>query len=212
VAGQRSFYDILGVPQDATEADIRAAFRRLARERHPDRFSGPARRQAEAEFQAITEAFNVLADRKAREKYDQSLARPVMDSRSSPKDLAKALLARAVTALKSGDTRQAGELLVQAVAHDPDNARARHLYGLFLAQHAGRLEEGLRQLDQAVKLDSLNVKLLLDASRLFAKARMFARATRLATMAMDLAPDDPVVESWYRQLEEGVRRGEVPSG
>lgn len=212
MAGQRSFYDILGVPQDATEADIRAAFRRLARERHPDRFSGPARRQAEAEFQAITEAFNVLVDRTARARYDQSLSRPTLDSRSSPKELAKALLARGIAALKAGETKQAAELLAQAVAHDPDNPRARHVYGLFLAQHAGRLEDGLRQLDQAVKLDSLNVKLLLDASRLFARARMFSRATRLASMAMDLAPDDPVVESWYRQLEEGVRRGEVPGG
>ncbi len=212
MGGKQSYYQVLGVTPDASEADIRAAFRRLARERHPDRFSGPERHQAELQFQAITEAFNVLVDPAARARYDESLSRPTVASRSMPRDLAKALLAKAIGAMKGGNAHQAGELLAEAVAHDPDNARARHLYGMYLTQQAGRLEEGLRQLDQAVKLDALNLKLLLDASRAFAKARMFARASRLASMAAELAPGDPTVESWLAQLEEGARRGEMPGG
>lgn len=207
----RSYYDALGVGPEASEAEVRAAFRRLAREMHPDRFSGPARQQAELQFQVITEAYNVLVDPQARARYDHSQARPTVDSRSSPRELAKALLTRAVVLMKSGDPVQAGELMAQAVAHDPDNAKGRHLYGLFLAQQGGRLDEGLRQLDQAVRLDGMNVRLLLDTSKMFAKARMFARAARFAATAAELAPGDPAVESWMRQLEEGAKRGDVPS-
>ena len=58
-----SLYDILGVERDATEAQIRKAFRKLTFEHHPDRFSGDARAKAEERFQEITEAFNVLSRR-----------------------------------------------------------------------------------------------------------------------------------------------------
>ena len=69
-----SLYDILGVERDATEAHIRKAFRKLTFEHHPDRFSGDARAKAEARFQEITEAFNVLSRPESREKYDADLA------------------------------------------------------------------------------------------------------------------------------------------
>lgn len=208
MAAQRTYYEILGLSAEASADDVRAAFRRLARDRHPDRFAPGSRAAAEREFQAITEAYNVLADPERRSRYDQGLAGSARPNPASPREIARALVAKAVGVMKLGEQRQAGELLAQAVAHDPQNARARHLFGLFLAQHGGRLDEGLRQLDQAAKLDPLNVKLLLDASRMFAAARMFARATRLAQSAAELSPGDPAVESWLQQLGESAARGE----
>ena len=59
---RRRGLEVLEVEPLASEDHIRAAFRRLARERHPDRFRGPERIAAEKEFQAITEAYNVLSD------------------------------------------------------------------------------------------------------------------------------------------------------
>ncbi len=61
MASAFSLYDILGVERDATEAQIRSAFRKLTFKHHPDRFSGDERQQAEEHFQEITEAFNVLS-------------------------------------------------------------------------------------------------------------------------------------------------------
>lgn len=208
MAAQRSYYEILGLDPQASADDVRAAFRRLARERHPDRSRPADRAIAEREFQAITEAYNVLSDREQRARYDQGFSSASRPNLSNPRDVSRALVAKAVGLMKLGEHRQAGELLAQAVAHDPQSARARHLYGLFLAQHAGRLEEGLRQLDQAAKLDPVNVRLLLDASRLFALARMFARATRFAQAAAELSPGDPAVELWLRQLHETATRSE----
>ena len=62
MAHRITLYDTLGVKSDASEQDIRAAFRRLTRDHHPDRFSGPKRQAAEQRFQAITDAriFNIL--------------------------------------------------------------------------------------------------------------------------------------------------------
>jgi curved DNA-binding protein CbpA len=208
MASQRTYYDVLGLEPGAPSDEVRAAFRRLARERHPDRFRGADRANAEVEFQQITEAYNVLADEAQRSRYDQQLASPSRQAPTSRKEVARALVGKAVGLLKLGENAKAGELLSQAVAHDSQNARARHLYGMFLAHQSGRLEEGLRQLDQATKLDPLNLRLLLDASRLFATAKMFARSSRYAQMAAELAPEDPAVESWLRQLEGLAGRGD----
>lgn len=202
MARPRNFYEILSVDREATPEQIKAAFRQLARTRHPDRFSGAARVQAELDFQEITEAYNTLLDKEQRSRYDRTLTTSGEELSLNPKELARSMLGRAVGLMKNGDIPRATELFQQAVAHDPQNARARHLYGMFLAQQAGRLDEALRQLDQALKLDSLNPKLLLDAARVFAKANMAVKATRLAEMAAQMSPDDPAVEALLRQLRQ----------
>lgn len=65
------YYQILGVKSDASEDDIKRAFRKLAREHHPDRHQGPAKAQAEARFKEITAANDVLSDPQKRQQYDQ---------------------------------------------------------------------------------------------------------------------------------------------
>jgi curved DNA-binding protein CbpA len=208
MAGQRTYYEILGVDPQASADEVRAAFRRLARDSHPDRFTPDERGSAEREFQIVTEAYNVLSDPARRARYDQGLTGFSRTGMANPREVARALVAKAVGLMKLGEHGQAGKLLEQAVAHDPQNPRARHLYGLFLAQHGGRLDEGLRHLDQAAKLDPVNIRVLLDASRLFAMARMFARAMRYAQQAAELSPGDPAVELWMQQLHQAAARGE----
>jgi curved DNA-binding protein CbpA len=202
---QRSFYDVLEIGREASVEEVRGAFRRLARERHPDLFQGPARERAEHDFQAITEAYNVLSEPKRRSRYDQSLVGGAPQRLADPRDVARALLAKAVGLAKAGETAQAAELFIQAVAHDGANPKARHLYGMFLAQ-IGRVDDGLRQLDQAMKLEPNDWRIFLDASRLFARARMFARATRLGQMAAQLSLGDAAVESWLSELRDMASR------
>lgn len=68
----RDHYAALGVHPDATAAEIRAAYRRLARESHPDRNPGdPA---AERRFKRIARAYEVLADPRRRMAYDERLS------------------------------------------------------------------------------------------------------------------------------------------
>lgn len=205
MSGRRDFYEILGIDGAATLADVRAAFRRLARDKHPDRFQGAARQQAETDFQEITEAYNVLSDPDRRGRYDQSLSAGTRETLTNPKEMARALLAKGLGLLKSGDVVRAGEMLHQAVAHDAQSAKAHHALGLFLSEHNGRIEDALRHLDQACKLDPLNPRVLVDSSRLFARARMFVRASRLAESAAELAPGDAAISAWVNELKGTMR-------
>ncbi|MGG8405374.1 molecular chaperone DnaJ [Streptomyces sp. 12297] len=69
---EKDYYKVLGVPKDATEAEIKKAYRKLAREFHPDANKGNA--EAEERFKAISEANDVLGDPKKRKEYDEARA------------------------------------------------------------------------------------------------------------------------------------------
>ncbi|XP_029597908.1 dnaJ homolog subfamily B member 9 [Salmo trutta] len=68
ILAQRDFYDILGVPKDASERQVKKAFHKLAMKYHPDRNKSP---DAEARFREIAEAYETLSDNKRRREYDQ---------------------------------------------------------------------------------------------------------------------------------------------
>ena len=65
----QDYYTTLGVPRGASQADIKKAFRKLARENHPDK--KPGDHAAEARFKAVNEANAVLSDADKRKKYDR---------------------------------------------------------------------------------------------------------------------------------------------
>ena len=65
----KDYYNILGVKRDASEKEIKQAYRKLARKYHPDVNAGD--KSAEAKFKQINEAYEVLSDKEKRRKYDQ---------------------------------------------------------------------------------------------------------------------------------------------
>jgi DnaJ-class molecular chaperone len=62
---KKDYYQILGVPKDASQEEIKKAFRKLAHAHHPDKKGGD-----EAKFKEASEAYSVLSDKKKREQYD----------------------------------------------------------------------------------------------------------------------------------------------
>lgn len=69
MADKRDYYEVLGLQKDASDADIKKAYRRLAKECHPDLHPGD--KDAEARFKELGEAYAVLSDQDKRSKYDQ---------------------------------------------------------------------------------------------------------------------------------------------
>ena len=64
----KDYYEVLEIPREASEADVKKAYRKLARKYHPDVNKEP---DAEAKFKEATEAYEVLGDPENREKYDR---------------------------------------------------------------------------------------------------------------------------------------------
>ncbi|GAA4796839.1 molecular chaperone DnaJ [Streptomyces ziwulingensis] len=69
---EKDYYKVLGVPKDATDAEIKKAYRKLARENHPDANKGNVK--AEERFKEISEANDILGDTKKRKEYDEARA------------------------------------------------------------------------------------------------------------------------------------------
>ena len=67
---EKDYYKALGVAKDASQADIKKAYRKLARELHPDKNPGDAK--AEARFKEVSEAYGVLSDESRRREYDEA--------------------------------------------------------------------------------------------------------------------------------------------
>ena len=66
---KRDYYEILGVPKNAAEGDIKKAYRKVALKYHPDR--NPDDKEAEDKFKEAAEAYEVLSDADKRARYDR---------------------------------------------------------------------------------------------------------------------------------------------
>lgn len=66
---KKDYYSILNIKRDATEREIKQAFRKLARKYHPD--VNPTDKSSEAKFKEVNEAYEVLSDKEKRQKYDK---------------------------------------------------------------------------------------------------------------------------------------------
>jgi len=71
MATKRDYYEVLGVPKNASDDEIKKAYRKLAMKYHPDRNQGDAASNAEAKFKEAKEAYEMLSDGQKRAAYDQ---------------------------------------------------------------------------------------------------------------------------------------------
>jgi curved DNA-binding protein CbpA len=194
------YYTLLGVNRDASEADIRERFRALAREAHPDRAPAARRAEAEAKFQELAEAVNVLTNAERRKAYDFERSMVAAGGVASPDSDSVTLtyMTQGMTAFKEQLFAEAAGNFQLAVTRNPKDARAQHYLGLASAR-SGDVRAAVRALEAAMALEPQNVRLLKDAGTIFRQAGLLVKAEKALAEAVRW---DPSAGETRRALEE----------
>ena len=205
-----NYYEILGVGRTASASEIRQAYVRLAKERHPDRFPDPAERaRAEAFFKELTAAYNTLGNERGRAEYDVSLSRP---KDAPPAEIAKQAFAEAMQRYEKKDYHQAVELLRTAVHHVPDEARYHAALGMALAKNPNWVREAIQSAEKATQLAPTNAAFYVELAELLLGQGLKLRARHPAETAARLAPHDPRVQQLLAELGLGPGNEPPPEG
>ncbi len=208
----RDYYSILGVSRDAGAAVIRERFRQIARERHPDRFRGEEKVKAEEDFQAVTEAFNVLNDPERRRQYDAELASPGGKSQSGqsgydPQELAKVHMQRGVRAYKEKNYLRAADEFDAATRAAPEMAKAWYSLALACSREPRFASRAGKAIAKACELKPMNETYLRAAGRLFARAGDMGKAEHYYTEALKWSADDPAIRKEWEELAGAKKSG-----
>jgi curved DNA-binding protein CbpA len=182
------YYQLLGVSPQASVAEVRQAYARLAREKHPDRFRDEAEKQrAQREFQDITTAFNALANPKSRQEYDASRDRPVP---RTAEEIATDAYERSQAALEGGQVDEAVTLLRTAVHHAPGQLAYQLALGRTLARVPQAAREAVQVLERVAQLEPRNAAAHAELAAVLARQGLKLRAQKAVEAALRLAPRD----------------------
>jgi curved DNA-binding protein CbpA len=182
------YYELLGVAPSASVAEVRQAYARLAREKHPDRFTDPAeKRRAQTAFQDITTAFNTLVNQRSRGEYDQARHKPIP---RTPEAVASDAFERALPLLDAGHLEEALTLLRTAVHHAPGQAAYHAALGRALGRVPAFAREAVQVLERVTQLDPRNAAAFADLAAVLARQGLRLRAQKAMEAALRLSPRD----------------------
>jgi curved DNA-binding protein CbpA len=193
------YYAILGVSRQATTGDVRQAYLKLARDRHPDKFSDPGEKErAQQAFQEMTAAFNTLSNERERRVYDQSLERP---SASTPEERALEAFALAQSSLEVQNFAEAAAHLRAAVHHAPHEAKYQAALGRILARSPQSAREAVEAFEHAVRLQPRVVSHYIELADLLLRQGLRLRARKIVEAALRLAPHDARLQALVQELD-----------
>ncbi len=202
----KNYYDILGLPRNATTRQVQDRFRTLARELHPDRFRGEEKPEAEARFQEITQAFNMLHDPGRRREHDLDLARPD-GSKEDTSEAARVYLQRGIKAFREKQYPQAAENFDRATRENPESAQSWHYLALACRGKRQWLPRAREAILKACDIDPMNAVYLRLAGEIFADSGMNRRAQIFYQKALTWGGDDPAIRSALDQLQRSSGDG-----
>ena len=182
------YYQLLGVAPSASVTEIRQAYARVAREKHPDRFTDPVEKErAQSAFQDVTTAFNALMNPRSREEYDESRHKP---RPRTPEEIARDAFERARPLLEEGSIGEAVTLLRTAVHHAPEQAAYHAALGRALARVPQAAREAVQALEKATQLAPQSAAAFADLATVLARQGLRLRAQKALETALRLAPRD----------------------
>jgi tetratricopeptide (TPR) repeat protein len=187
-------YELLEVPADASAEMVKTAYLRLAKQWHPDRYTGDAKAKAEERFRAINEAFNLLKD-PARRPPPPPAAAASPSSSSTPappavpphERTAEDWFKEAQEMLAQGNQDRALALVQYAIRMEGSRAQ---FYGLQaqLLESTGDLRGASRSLEAALRFNAKDVEAMIHLAELYEQQGLKARAQGLLDQARKLQP------------------------
>lgn len=188
-------FNVLEVPPEASPEDIKAAYHRLAKRWHPDRFTGDEKVEAETRFRQLAEAFSILKDPEKRQNLLQQLpkAQPAGPRESelaqerTPEDWA----AMAKAAFEEGKVDQARALIHYAIRLDSGKPGYHSLLASILEREGGDLRAVVKALETTVKLAPRDVESHIRLANHFHTLGMTARSQRHLEIAREISPNHP---------------------
>lgn len=208
-------FEVLEIPTDASPEDIKAAYHRLAKQWHPDRFTGAEKAEAEARFRDLAEAFSALKDPGKRLALMQQMPKSKVPAAAppsggeavqerTPEDWA----AMAKEAFDQGRNDQARALIHYAIRLDDGKPQYHALLASILEREGSDLRSVVKALEAAVRLAPRDVECHIRLATHFQTLGLAARAQGHLQTARDIAPNHPKL----RQPPPAKGGRAVPSG
>lgn len=199
-------YQILEIAPGASADDIKSAYHRLAKQWHPDRFSGVEKEQAEARFRQLAEAFNMLKDAGRRADVDQRGAQdpaPPPSKAAVPPPAARTAddwFAEAGQAHASGDQDRALGLVQYALRLDATKVEYFMLLAKLLDESQADVRTRIKAHENVHRMVPKDPDTLVRLAELYEAVGMEARAKRMWDMARAVAPGHRAVKARQRGL------------
>jgi Flp pilus assembly protein TadD len=194
------FYAVLGVPRNATTEQIKDRFLQLTRQKHPDRFPGAEKQQAEIAFQEITQAFNMLSNPDRRRQHDVELSRSAAQ-KGDPGEATRVFMQRGVKAYKAKNFIEAADNFSRATETDPDNGLAWHHLARTCLQQERWLPRAVAAIVRACELEPMKAEYFKLAGEIHAKSGDRDKASYYYKQAIRWGGDDPDIRAALEALE-----------
>lgn len=197
------YYNILGISSEATDTDIKRAFRRLVKQYHPDsQYAKENPSEAEAQFLRIKEAYEILSDREKRLRYDHLRQRSMTIPDEVRSEKARVFYLKGIKAYKKESYEKASALFRNAVEIEPDNALYCSWLGLSLSKQNGLLHDARKWCERATVLDPSNSDYHVNLALVYREAGIHSLFLKHINRAIAINPSNKRARLWLERLNK----------
>jgi curved DNA-binding protein CbpA len=200
----QDYYNILGVSPLATDTEIKNAYRRLAKECHPDKsFSVGHPILTNAQFDELNEAYHVLSDKKRRQDYDRirsDKTGTLAETQDAKVLQAENSFRNGLKALKEENPRQAVSFLEWAVRYNPNKPIYRSKLGLAMAMAGEDMEKARASCERAIEMEMFNAAHYVDLAEVYLLAGLTEKAREKYKEALKWDPRNRTAAERLKEL------------
>lgn len=198
------YYGILGISENASDSDIKHAFRRLAKQYHPDsRYAQENNAEAENNFFKINEAYETLSDHHKRSQYDRSR---ITDAGGTAQKSGHGVIKKAynegIKSYKKGRYEDAARHFMTAAEKDSKNALYCTWLGLSLLELKDKLHEAKKWCEQAVSLDPSNANYHINLALVYKEIGAESLFMKYINKALAIDPANKRAAIWLDKQDK----------